>query len=129
MLYGKEYSGEIAEMGEQVWYRISARVQQGRGKWEARFAKGIWVGKSELNDTHLVIDPERGVQKVRTVRRMPEEFRWQPEIIQNIGVTPWKQTPDKSTGTIGRNMYITERMIDAHGPTNDCKKCSIGKNR
>ncbi|CAK0888712.1 unnamed protein product [Prorocentrum cordatum] len=126
MLYGKEYNGEIAEMGEQVWYRISARVAAGRGKWEARFAKGIWVGKSELDDTHLVIDPERGVQKVRTVRRMPEEFRWQPELIQHIRVTPWKQTPDKSSGTIGRSMYITERMIDAHGPTDDCRKCSIG---
>ncbi|CAK0850454.1 unnamed protein product [Prorocentrum cordatum] len=126
MLYGKEYNGEIAEMGEQVWYRISARVAAGRGKWEARFAKGIWVGKSELDDTHLVIDPERGVQKVRTVRRMPEEFRWQPELIQHIRVTPWKQTPDKSSGTIGRSMYITERMIDAHGPTDDCRKCSTG---
>ncbi|CAK0811173.1 unnamed protein product [Prorocentrum cordatum] len=126
MLYGKEYNGEIAEMGEQVWYRISARVAAGRGKWEARFAKGIWVGKSELDDTHLVIDPERGVQKVRTVRRMPEEFRWQPELIQHIRVTPWKQTPDKSSGTIGRSMYITERMIDAHGPTDECRKCSTG---
>ena len=126
MLYGKEYSGEIAEMGEQVWYRISARVAAGRGKWEARFAKGIWVGKSELDDTHLVIDLERGVQKVRTVRRMPEEFRWQPELIQNIRVTPWKHIPDKSDGTFGRGMYITERMIDAHGPTDACRKCSTG---
>ena len=34
-------TGDIAEMGEQLWYRISARVFAGRGKWEARFARGI----------------------------------------------------------------------------------------
>ena len=62
---------EIAEMGEQLWYRLAARVLAGRGKWEARFARGIWVGKSEIDDTHLVVDLERGIQKVRTVRRMP----------------------------------------------------------
>eukprot|EP00959_Pyramimonas_sp_CCMP1952_P437672 9163487-Pyramimonas_sp.AAC.1 len=45
MLHGKEYTWEISEMGEQVWYRISARVAAGRGKWEASFAKVIWVGK------------------------------------------------------------------------------------
>ena len=37
LTFGREYSGEIAEMGEQLWYRISARVSAGRGKWEARF--------------------------------------------------------------------------------------------
>ena len=24
-------------------------------------------------------------------------------------------------------MYITERMIDAHGPTDSCRKCSTGQ--
>ena len=26
LIYGREYSGEIAEMGEQLWYRLAARV-------------------------------------------------------------------------------------------------------
>ena len=104
-------------MGEQLWYRIAARVSAGRGKWEARFARGIWVGKSEIDDTHLVVDLERGIQKVRTVRRMPEEFRWNAEMLQDIRFTPWNPTPGKSAQVVGRNMYITERMIDAHGPT------------
>ena len=90
LIFGREYSGEIAEMGEQLWYRLEARVLAGRGKWEARFARGIWVGKSEIDDTHLVVDLERGIQKVKTVRRMPEEFRWNVEMLQNIRFTPWK---------------------------------------
>ena len=81
-------SGEIAEMGEQLWYRLAARVSAGRGKWEARFARGIWVGKSEIDDTHLVMDLERGIQKVRTMRRIPEEFRWNAEMLQDFRFTP-----------------------------------------
>ena len=75
LIFGREYSGEIAEMGEQLWYRLAARVSAGRGKCEARFARGIWVGKSEIDNTHLVVDLERGFQKVRTVRRLETHTR------------------------------------------------------
>ena len=54
-IFGPEYSGEIAEMGEQLWYRISARVSAGRGKWEARFARGIWVGVNNCAHTLVVL--------------------------------------------------------------------------
>ena len=127
LIFGREYSGEIAEMCEQLWYRLAARVTAGRGKWEAIFARGIWVGKSEIDDTHLVMDLERAIQKVRTVRRLPVEFRWNAEMLQDIRVTPWKPTPGKSAQVVGRNMYITERMIDAHGLTDSCRKCSAGQ--
>ena len=30
LIFGREYSGEIAEMGEQFWYRLAARVSAGR---------------------------------------------------------------------------------------------------
>ena len=117
LIFGREYNGDIADMGEQLWYPISAQVS----------ARGIWVGKSDIDDTHLVVDLDRGIQKVRTARRMPEEFRWNAEMLQDIRVTPWKPTPGKTPQVAGRSMYITERMIDAHGPTDRCKKCSRGR--
>ena len=48
-------------------------------------------------------------------------------MLQDIRFTPWKPTPGKSAQFVGRNMYITERMIDAHGPTDSCRKCSTGQ--
>ena len=126
-LYGHEYIGEIAEFGESLWYRIAARVSSGRGKYEARFAKGIWVGKSEADDSHLVIDLERGVQKCRTVRRMPLEFRWNPELVARIAVTPWNTTVKTTSNPVPRSLYITEKRIDVHGPTDACPKCSTDK--
>ena len=57
--------------------------------------------KSEIDDTHVVMDFERGVQKVRTVRRMPVEFRWNAEMLQDIRFTPWKPTQVKSAQVVG----------------------------
>ena len=45
-------------------------------------------------------------------------------MLKDIRVTPWKATPDRPP--VGRGLYITERMIDAYGPTDDCRKCSTG---
>ena len=47
LIFGREYSGEIAEMGEQLWYRLAARVSAGRGKWEARFVRQRHLGRQE----------------------------------------------------------------------------------
>ena len=48
-------------------------------------------------------------------------------MLQDIRFTLWKTTPGKSAQVVGRNIYITERMIDAHGPTDSCRKCSTGQ--
>ncbi|CAK0862523.1 unnamed protein product, partial [Prorocentrum cordatum] len=127
-LFGKEYDGEVAEIGEQVRYRIAGRVASGQGKFEARFAKGVWAGKSAFDDQHLVVDLQRGLLKVRTVRRMPEEFRWSEDLLRQISVTPWDPTPARAKEIARpKGLYITERMIDRHGPTSECLKCSTGR--
>ena len=50
MLGVTERQGEIADMGEQARRGIAAPVDAGRGKREARSARGIWAGKSELDN-------------------------------------------------------------------------------
>jgi len=60
---------------------------------------------------------------------MPQEFRWNAELVAQITATPWepgKATRLESSTLKYRGLYITERMIDTHGPTMDCKKCSTG---
>lgn len=45
-----------------------------------------------------------------------------------VEVSPGKPTPCKdSKSAPGRSMFITERMIDAHGPTDECPKRSTGR--
>ena len=122
-MFGREYAGDIAEIGEQVWYRITGRTETGRGKYEARFETGVWVGKSEMGDTHVVVDVQRGLMKTRTVRRMPEEFRWNKDLLKSIQVQPYRQVTGSASAGVSRSMYITERMIGSRGPTSECMKC------
>ena len=94
---------------------------------EARFAEGVWLGKSEFDDSHLVADTRIGIQTVRTARRMPIEFRWRGDLVANISATPWNLKPGTRKEVAKPSWYITESMIDWHGPTDDCNKCSTGK--
>ncbi|CAK0861483.1 unnamed protein product, partial [Prorocentrum cordatum] len=126
-LFSREHEGEVAEIGEQVWHRISARVAAGQSKFEARFAKGMWVGKSDLGDQHLVVDLQRSLLKVRSGRRMPEEFRWNAELLKQIDVTPWAPVPERVKSAIKKFMYTAEAMKNRHGPTDSCPKCVYGR--
>ena len=48
-------------------------------------------------------------------------------MVRLIEVSPWQPMPGRHPkSTPGRSMYITERMINAHGPTDECPKCSTG---
>ncbi|CAK0804855.1 unnamed protein product, partial [Prorocentrum cordatum] len=126
-LFGHECAGEVAEVGEQVRRRIAARVAVGQGNFEARFAKGIWVGKSEFDDQHVLVDLQRGLLKVRSVRRMPEEFRRNADLVKQIDVTPWAPVHERVRSVIRKSMYITENMLSTRGPTDSCPKCTYGR--
>ncbi|CAK0845688.1 unnamed protein product, partial [Prorocentrum cordatum] len=128
-LFGREYAGEVAEVGEQVWCRIAVRVAAGQGKFEARFAKGIWVGKSEFDDQRLVVDLQRWLLKARSVRRMPEEFRWSAELVKQIDVAPWAPVPERVRSSIRKSMYTAENMLNTRGPTDSCPKCTYERSR
>ncbi|CAK0810872.1 unnamed protein product [Prorocentrum cordatum] len=126
-LFGRECAGEVAEVGEQVWHRIAARVAAGWGKFAARLAKGIWVGKSEFDDQRLVVDLQRGFSKARSVRRMPEELRWNAGLAKQIDVAPWAPVPERVRASIRKSTYITENMSNTYGPTDSCPKCTHGR--
>ncbi|CAK0790038.1 unnamed protein product [Prorocentrum cordatum] len=126
-LFGREHAGEVAEVGEQVRRRVAALVAAGQGKFEARFAKGIWVGKSEFDDQHLAVDLQRGLLEVRSARRMPQEFRWNAELAKQIDAAPSAPVPERAGSSIRKSMYIAEIMLSTYGPTGNCPKCSYGR--
>ena len=47
---------------------------------------------SVLQNENLV-GTEKGVIKCRTVRRMPEEQRWNKELVPNMKGSPWEPVP------------------------------------
>ena len=61
---GRRYVGKLASFGE----RVLARLPGPNGA--DRFQVGVWVGKTDRADFHLVFVPD-GLRWTRTIRRMP----------------------------------------------------------
>jgi hypothetical protein len=51
LLKGVVYTSQVTVLGETVLYK--SLLGTGRSKLEARWDKGIWLGRAELDDTHL----------------------------------------------------------------------------
>ncbi len=61
----------------------------GRSKWQSRWTHGLWLGRSEDSDAHIVYVDGR-VAEYHAVRRMTETDprRWDVETVKTLNVTP-----------------------------------------
>ena len=71
---GRPYRGELCELCEVVHWLGPASKEH---KFDSRTSMGIWLGKSSRDDSHLIFDDK--VVQFRTVKRTPEERRWQAD--------------------------------------------------
>ena len=62
----------------------------------AKFVSATWVGINERTGEHKVVSRTGKAFRVRTVKRRPEEMRWQPEAIKAILATPRYPDPTKA---------------------------------
>ena len=63
-------------MGESVWYMKPGST--GTHKMEAIWKTGIWLGIRDRSNESIIGTPE-GCLKVRSIRRMPSDQRWDIE--------------------------------------------------
>ena len=78
--YGEHYTHEVVPFAEVVLVSVpkpTHRALQGGKRWhkdDAVFIKGVWVGRSETSDEHIVLTP--GVRVFsRTIRRLEPSRR------------------------------------------------------
>ena len=93
--FGHSYTGEVLPFCETVHFKAPlSKSRQRKGgtrvlKADTAWAKGLWVGKSDNNDEHIVLTPE-GKMTARTVRRLPVEHRYNQEIFDKVIGQPWQ---------------------------------------
>ena len=77
---------------ETVLARRAEDVLEGRktSKWDSRWRVGVWLGKTEVSDEHLLYSSGE-VTHHGTSRRFAETDprRWQREEVLAMRVTPW----------------------------------------
>lgn len=129
----KPYTGAIACPAEKVQYRDT----EDHGKLEDRWPFGVWVGKTLLGDTHIVLTPD-GVRTARTIARLSEEPRSDEAFVKSCKGSPWNPlgTAAREKITAGgeamhkpasrRRLYITEAILERHGKTKGYEACRGG---
>eukprot|EP00435_Cladocopium_sp_Y103_P019977 s1163_g4.t2 len=98
-LHQSRYKQDVVPWAEKVLFMERRpkhrRLKGGRRaqKMDAAMEPGIWLGRTEESDEHLV-GTARGVLRARTVRRMTPDQMWDPELFFGFRGVPWDLTAD-----------------------------------
>ena len=84
--WGRNYERAICEFGETLLYLPPQHKKL--PKADLRMQKCIWLGQvSETGENYVAT--ESGVQKVRTVRRLQPDFKYDLALLNKVSGTPW----------------------------------------
>ena len=118
-VHNKNYAGAIVNLFEMVLARRPEEVSHGRktSKWDSRWRLGIWLGKTEISDEHLLF-ADGEVSHHRVVRRFSagDPRRWMTEEIQAMRVTPWnlKEIPEEQPAAVLDKPQTTMKVRGGH---------------
>ena len=108
--YGEHHTHEVVPFAEVILGRIpkpTHRALQGGKRWhkgDAVFIKGVWVGRSETSDEHIVLTPGGRVLS-RTIRRLEPSRRHDAGFLGKVKGLPW----DLQDGI--RHLFWSERTL------------------
>ena len=134
-VFGKAYTSQVLPLGERVMYKDTSVPT---GNLDQRWGHGIWVGEAPVTDEHI-IPKENGVQKVRSLHRVPPKERFVISELKKVRGLPWNGRAENLKATIvtqqdqgpsgHRRVYLTTRVVARHGATPGCSGCvGLGPN-
>ena len=85
---GKAWKIKLPEFGECILYQ-PLKGERERGKLEAKFEKGIYLGIQEGTGMRWVGTPN-GVVRTWTTKTLADEDKWQAEVFENFVGLPWQ---------------------------------------
>ena len=143
-LRGREWKVAIPPFGEAIEY-----LKRGH-KFEAQWTKGIFLGVKDTT-TEKIVGNSTGVFTVQSIRRKPEEDRYDSELLKSITGIPWDPQAIREEPAIAaprepviaspsgealvqppaiddkkrklRRLYITKKDLEKFGYTAGCPAC------
>ena len=91
---GEHYTHEVVPFSDVILVKIpkpTHRALQGGKRWhrcDATFVRGVWVGRSETSDDHIVLTPGGRVLS-RTIRRLGPSRRHNAGFLREVTGPPW----------------------------------------
>ena len=96
-----QYVGRICCYGEVVLGYLRTSAKAG-----ARWCKGVWLGKTTQNDTHIIAT-DQGLFLTRSVRRLVEQDRWSLERCGEVTLAPWEH----GFASLGGKLVVNKRIV------------------
>ena len=116
--FDSEWRGDLCVLGEVVLFREAASytgdLVMGRRKRKADkgWAKGIWLGRAEETNEH-VVGNELGVFLTRTVRRVPKGQRADGELLRSMRGVPWEPRQESKPGRPKKKPQKTATLLSS----------------
>ena len=105
---GKPYRRDMVEFGERVYFR-SGKLDRQR-KMEPRWHEGVFIGMCRRTGGAF-IGKGSEVIVAHAIRRVPEEDRWNTQMLKDLKGTPWNMKPNEEE-TNSPGTAITMRPED-----------------
>ena len=83
VMFGRRYRGKLLPFGEKCIF-----FKGTKHKADVQWERGIWLGISERNGSHILGTPS-GVSESRSRRRLPESEQWDAEMVLAMKGLPW----------------------------------------
>ena len=99
----RKWNRPLVEIGETVLAKIALRRQQRgkpkkqKNKMTLRWIECIWVGQISLSGDHIVARANGDAFKCRTIRRLPEQHKWNAERVLQVKGTLRNPAPSCKT--------------------------------
>ena len=85
----RDYDSDAIEFGETVLYKIAkTHLGPALNKYDSTWSKGVYLGTRVRSNELLTFDTN-GIHKVRTVKRVPIDDRWDKDVFSITIAPPW----------------------------------------
>ena len=92
MHLGEKYHGDVVPFAGAVMFRDPK--PQGRGKFDARWDIGVWLGKLDSSNEHVVGTPQ-GVKRQRAICRRRSTNQYDVVVLAKMAGVPWFPKGDR----------------------------------
>ena len=82
-----------------------------RHKLENRWEKGVFVGV-KIRTTEKIVADSKGTYVVQSIRRVPLEQRFNPDLLKGIRGTPWELSPGDASTELPEPLPILPQLPD-----------------
>ena len=112
---GKPFDKPICEFGECVMaLRLKVGTVTHPNKLDSRWFSGVFLGFHGLTNEFLIGTPN-GIERARTIKRLPVPDRWNVQLLNTFRGLPWKLKDVQSVDDIPEAEYGAPGTDDAEG--------------